>query len=121
MIDFMKYWQFHDPITPLVRGRRKALLVTDVIPQKELVKTGFYNEVLTACGSYHGMSGRAFDGESEIGDVGIWRKKTGPNSPPEIACFLTPSFLISPMPCATYAFSPEPMVLKICGTQLLRN
>jgi DNA-binding CsgD family transcriptional regulator len=83
MGDFMEYWQFRDPITPLVRGRRQTVIVTDVIPQKELIKTEFYNDVLSVSTSYYGMSGRAFDGGLEIGDIGIWRRKNRPEFTPK--------------------------------------
>jgi DNA-binding CsgD family transcriptional regulator len=70
-----RYYQFHDPITFLLQRRRKATLVCEVMPQKELEKTEFFNDFLMRDGLHHGINVYAYDGDLNIGDLRIWRAK----------------------------------------------
>jgi len=72
-----RYYQFHDPITHLLRERRAATLVTQVMPQRELVKTEFFNDFLARDGLYHGVNLHACEGDLHLGDVRIWRHRRG--------------------------------------------
>ncbi len=73
------YYQFHDPITPSLQKRRRATLVCEVMPQKELEKTEFFNDFLMKDGLHHGINVYAYDGDLNIGDLRIWRAKNQPD------------------------------------------
>ncbi|MDI7261802.1 MAG: LuxR C-terminal-related transcriptional regulator [Thermodesulfobacteriota bacterium] len=74
-----QYYQFHDPITPSLQKRRRATQVCEVMPQKELEKTEFFNDFLMKDGLHHGINVYAYDGDLNIGDLRIWRAKNRPN------------------------------------------
>ncbi|MBU0465698.1 MAG: helix-turn-helix transcriptional regulator [Proteobacteria bacterium] len=69
------YYQFHDPITSELQKKKKATLVCEVMPQKDLVNTEFFNDFLHKDGLYYGMNVYAYDGNLNIGDLRIWRAK----------------------------------------------
>jgi len=73
------HFQFHDPITHLLQKRRRATLVCEVLAQKELEKTDFFNDFLMKDGLHHGMNLYAYDGDLNIGDLRIWRSSTRPD------------------------------------------
>lgn len=75
---YYNYYHFCDPITPSLQKRRKATLVCDVMPQKEMEKTEFFNDFLMADGLHHGINVYAYDGELNIGDLRIWRSRHRP-------------------------------------------
>jgi DNA-binding CsgD family transcriptional regulator len=74
-----QYFQFHDPITFLLQRRRKATLVCQVMSQQELEETEFFNDFLFRDGLHHGINAYAYDGDLNIGDLRIWRKKHRPD------------------------------------------
>jgi len=74
-----RYYQFHDPITPSLQKRRRATLVCEVMPQKELEKTEFFNDFLMKDGLHHGINVYAYDGDLNIGDLRIWRTRNRPD------------------------------------------
>lgn len=74
-----EYYQFHDPITHQLQMRQRATFVNEVMPQDELIKTEFYNDFLSTDGLYWGINLYAFDGDDNIGDIRIWRKKSSKN------------------------------------------
>lgn len=67
--------QHHDPITFKLQSRRHATRVTEVMPQRELMRTPFFNEFLARDGLHWGMNLHAFDGERALGDLRIWRRQ----------------------------------------------
>lgn len=73
------YYQFRDPITSTLQKKRKATLVCEVMPQKELKNTEFFNDFLYKDGLYHGLNVYAYDGNLNIGDLRIWRAKQKAN------------------------------------------
>lgn len=73
-----KYYQYRDPITPSLQKRRCATLVCEIMPQKELEKTEFFNDFLMKDGLHHGVNVYAYDGDVNIGDIRIWRSKNRP-------------------------------------------
>lgn len=73
-----QYYQFHDPITPSLQKRPRATLVCEVMPQRELEKTEFFNDFLMKDGLHHGINVYAYDGDLNIGDLRIWRAKRRP-------------------------------------------
>ena len=72
---YENYYQFHDPITKQLQRQRKATCVSAVTPQRELIKTEFYNDFLRPDGLYHGINMYAYDDRQNIGDIRIWRGK----------------------------------------------
>ena len=73
------YYRSCDPITPLLQKQRRATLVCEVMPQKELEKTEFFNDFLMKDGLHHGINLYAYDGDLNIGDLRIWRAKNKPD------------------------------------------
>jgi DNA-binding CsgD family transcriptional regulator len=70
---YYSYYRFCDPITASLQKRRKATLVCEVMPQKELEKSEFFNDFLMVDGLHHGINVYAYDGDLNIGDLRIWR------------------------------------------------
>lgn len=90
------YYQFHDPITPILQRRRKATPVSDVMAHDRLVKTEFYNDFLKQDGLCYGINYFAYDRGSNIGDVRIWRgeeREDFTERDTEIIDAISPSFL----------------------------
>jgi len=73
------YYRLCDPITPSLQKRKQATLVCEVMPQKELEKTEFFNDFLMRDGLHHGINLYAYDGDLNIGDLRIWRAKNRPD------------------------------------------
>jgi len=71
------YYQFHDPMTFKLQRRRNPTRVSEIIAQRELVKTEFFNDFLFRDGLYYGVNLYAYDGELNIGDLRIWRSRRG--------------------------------------------
>lgn len=69
------HYQFHDPITHELQKHRKAVRVTEVLPQAELKKTEFFNDFLARDGLHWGINLYAWSGGRNIGDMRIWRTK----------------------------------------------
>jgi DNA-binding CsgD family transcriptional regulator len=68
-----RYFQHRDPITLKLQARREATLVTQVMPQRELMRTEFFNDFLARDGLHWGVNAYSFVGGRNIGDVRIWR------------------------------------------------
>lgn len=75
---YEEYFQYHDPITPLLQNRRQATPVSAVIAQRELEKTEFFNDFLIRGGLHHGIDLHLRDGDQHIGDLRIWRARQQP-------------------------------------------
>jgi DNA-binding CsgD family transcriptional regulator len=73
LVAYERYFQFHDPITYELQKRRGPTLVTQVMPQADLLRTEFYNDFLARDGLYHGVNLFAYAGDHNIGDLRIWR------------------------------------------------
>lgn len=89
------YYQYRDPITPILKERRQASLVTQVMEQKNLVKTEFFNDFLKSDGLYWGANLHAWDGGANVGDIRIWRKQGRENfneQTLELLNFVQPAF-----------------------------
>jgi len=67
------YYQYHDPITFKFQARREPTLVTQVMPQRDLMRTEFFNDFLARDGLYWGVNAYSFSGGRNIGDIRIWR------------------------------------------------
>ncbi len=71
------YFQFRDPITRLLRRRRRATHVNEIMPQEDLRRTEFFNDFLARDGLCHGLNYHAHDGQEHVGDIRIWRGRKG--------------------------------------------
>ncbi|NIE64721.1 LuxR family transcriptional regulator [Burkholderia sp. Ax-1719] len=71
--DYERYFQYRDPLTPRLQPHRVAVRVTDVLAHEELAKTELFNDFLRRDGLHWGMNLFAWDGETNIGDLRIWR------------------------------------------------
>lgn len=76
---YESYYQYHDPITPAMQARRDPTLVVQVMPQRELVRTEFFNDFLYRDGLYWGVNLYAWDGDRNVGDMRIWRSRRRDN------------------------------------------
>ena len=70
-----EWHQHHDPITFVLQSHRRATRVTDVMPQRELMRTEFFTDFLSRDGLHWGMNLHAFEGNRALGDLRIWRRK----------------------------------------------
>jgi DNA-binding CsgD family transcriptional regulator len=67
------YYHDRDPITFKLQARREATLVTQVMPQRDLMRTEFFNDFLARDGLYWGVNAYSYVGGHNIGDIRIWR------------------------------------------------
>jgi DNA-binding CsgD family transcriptional regulator len=67
------HFQFRDPITFVLQSRRRATVVSEVMPHAELARTEFFNDFLARDGLHWGINLHAFDGAHALGDLRIWR------------------------------------------------
>lgn len=79
LANYDSYFQHHDPITFKLPARREATLVTQVMPQRELMRTEFFNDFLARDGLYWGVNAYSYVGNRNIGDVRIWRGRSREN------------------------------------------
>lgn len=77
--EYEQYYQYRDTVTPLLQNCREAVRVSDVMPQAELVRTELFNDFLRRDGLHWGMDVFAWSGDSNIGDLRIWRGKQRDN------------------------------------------
>lgn len=76
---YESYYQFHDPITPLMQRYQVAVRATDVLAPDELKKTEFFNDFLNKDGLYWGVNLYAWHQGQNLGDMRIWRDKRREN------------------------------------------
>jgi DNA-binding CsgD family transcriptional regulator len=72
---YAEWHQHHDPITFVLQSRRRATRVTEVMPQRALMRTPFFCDFLARDGLHWGMNLHAFEGARALGDLRIWRRK----------------------------------------------
>lgn len=72
---YAQWHQHHDPITFVLLSRRRATRVIEVMPQRELMRTPFFNDFLARDGLHWGLNLHSFDGDRALGDLRIWRRK----------------------------------------------
>lgn len=68
------YWQC-DPITSKLQRYKRAVLVDEVMPHKALAGTEFYQDFLQQDGLHHGVNLYIYDGNRNIADFRIWRRR----------------------------------------------
>jgi DNA-binding CsgD family transcriptional regulator len=71
------WYQYRDPITFALQSRRHATLVSEVMPRRDFLKTEFFNDFLARDGLHWGINLHAFDGDEALGDLRIWRGRSG--------------------------------------------
>ncbi len=77
---YEEYYQFHDPITHKMQNYRRAVSVNEVMEQRQLVNTEFFNDFLSADGLYYGINIYVYDNlNRNIGDFRIWRGQSKSN------------------------------------------
>ena len=79
LLQYERYYQFHDPITLKLQQHRRAVRVTDVLAQEHLSRTEFFNDFLARDGLHWGVNLYAWSGERNIGDMRIWRDRRREN------------------------------------------
>jgi hypothetical protein len=57
-----RYFQQRDPITLKLQARREATLVTQVMPQRDLMRTEFFNDFLARDGLHWGVNAYSYVG-----------------------------------------------------------
>jgi DNA-binding CsgD family transcriptional regulator len=72
-------YQFEDPLPRLLHARRYPTLVTDVLPQREFVRSDFFNAFMRSESMYWGVNVFAHDGRQDVGDLRIWRSRSKGN------------------------------------------
>lgn len=75
---YEEYFQYRDPISSGMRLRTQATPVSQVISQRQLERTEFFNDFLMAAGMHHGLDLHLFDGGRHVGDLRIWRGRGRP-------------------------------------------
>jgi len=73
------YFQFNDPITPLMKRYEVAVRATDVLKHDALRKTEFFNDFLSKDGLYWGVNLYAWHQGHNLGDMRIWRDRRREN------------------------------------------
>lgn len=76
---YERYYQFHDPITFKLKARCVPTLVSEVMPQRDLARTEFFNDFLARDGLHWGVNMYCVSGSSHVGDVRIWRSRRREN------------------------------------------
>ncbi|MCV0438131.1 MAG: LuxR C-terminal-related transcriptional regulator [Hydrogenophaga sp.] len=71
------WYQYRDPITFRLQQRRCATLVSEVMPRDELLRCEFFNDFLSVDGLHWGINLHAFEGAQALGDLRIWRGRSG--------------------------------------------
>lgn len=77
------YYQFHDPITPLMQRYQVPVRVTDVMRHDDLRETEFFNDFLHKDGLYWGVNLYAWHQGQNLGDMRIWRDRRRENFSPD--------------------------------------
>jgi DNA-binding CsgD family transcriptional regulator len=67
------YYQYNDPVTLKLQARREPTLVTQIMPQRDLMRTEFFNDFLARDGLHWGVNVFSYAGQRNIGDLRIWR------------------------------------------------
>ncbi len=109
------HYQFHDPITHKLQQHRTAVRVIEVLPQAELKKTEFFNDFLARDGLHWGVNLYAWSGNTNIGDMRIWRDKRRENftaGDVELLNLVRPAFVAALQRSNSDALKPEQVVLS---------
>ncbi len=114
--DYEARYQFTDPIATLLHPRRYPTLVTQVIPQQELIKSEFFDRFLNTGAMYWGVNLYAHDGRSDVGDLRIWRGRNKRNFDANEVEILRTIY-----PCLVNALAGAKVAVKESGTGARRD
>jgi DNA-binding CsgD family transcriptional regulator len=117
---YESYYQFHDPITPLMQRYQVAVRATDVLAIDELKKTEFFNDFLNKDGLYWGVNLYAWHQGQNLGDMRIWRDKRRDNFTPDelrLLDMLQPAF-VTALARAQRSSQPEALTLNTLSQRL---
>lgn len=76
---YSTYYQFHNPLSAKIQKLRRAVRVNEIVPQRELVRTEFFNDFLARDGLYYGLNLYVHDADENIADMRIWRNRRREN------------------------------------------
>ena len=76
---YSSYYQFHNPLSARIQKLRRAVRVNEIVPQRELIRTEFYNDFLARDGLHYGLNLYVYDGDVNIADMRIWRNRRREN------------------------------------------
>lgn len=74
---YEQYYQYRDPITPVLQRRHRATCVSEILPHRQLVRTEFFNDFLAKDGLHYGINYHARYLGRHVGDLRIWRDCNG--------------------------------------------
>jgi DNA-binding CsgD family transcriptional regulator len=116
------YYQFHDPITHRLRERSDPTLVTQVLPQRELMQTEFFNDFLQRDGLHWGVNLHVRIAGECTGDLRIWRDRRGDNFDEDeltILRLITPAFRAALRRCHAAAKVPAVKATPSASTSMV--
>ena len=70
---YLRHFQFIDPISPLLRRRRGASHIYAGLPRDELHRTPYFNEFLRPFRTVEGVDLYVYRGQRNVGDLRVWR------------------------------------------------
>ena len=117
---YERYYQFHDPITPLMQRYHVAVRATDVLPLEDLKRTEFFNDFLNKDGLYWGVNLYAWHQGRNLGDMRIWRDRRRENFTQDelrLLDMLQPAF-VTALARAQGRKSPEPATMNLLSQRL---
>jgi DNA-binding CsgD family transcriptional regulator len=120
LLAYERYFQYHDPITPLMQRYQVAVRATDVLAIDDLKKTEFFNDFLNKDGLYWGVNLYAWHQGQNLGDMRIWRDKRRDNFTPDelrLLDMLQPAF-VTALARAQRPSQPGALTLNILSQRL---
>jgi DNA-binding CsgD family transcriptional regulator len=70
---YLRHFQFIDPISPVLRRRRGASHIYAGMPRDELLRTAYFNEFLKPFRTVEGVDLYVYRGQRNVGDLRVWR------------------------------------------------
>jgi DNA-binding CsgD family transcriptional regulator len=70
---YLRHFQFIDPISPVLRRRRRASHIDAGMRREDLRRTAYYNEFLRPFRTVEGVDLYVWRGPRNVGDVRVWR------------------------------------------------
>jgi DNA-binding CsgD family transcriptional regulator len=70
---YVRHFQFIDPISPVLRRRRGASHIHAAMRRDELHRTAYFNEFLKPFRTVEGVDLYVYRGHRNVGDVRVWR------------------------------------------------
>jgi DNA-binding CsgD family transcriptional regulator len=117
---YESYYQYHDPITPLMQRYQVSVRATDVLTHEDLRKTEFFSDFLQKDGLYWGVNLYAWHQGQNLGDMRIWRDKRRENFSQEemrLLDMLQPAF-VTALARALCLSQPQTMFLNTLSQRL---